>query len=381
MENSNDFDKSSTISKTQFTILQLNFQNDQDDFSKYSILEIKKYLNEISPSWQWISFANNHKSFIFKETESNAIDEFLRLKNIKIFNSVVEINIIAINEINKNRRFIHQKDLISIDDDLIMEYIQSQNVLSIFRIKRRDELGNHISTGSFIVQFNNTEIPEFINVDFIRIKIQLLENRPMKCNHCQMIGHTIKKCRILNQTLCKICHYPFDENHACNLQCKNCKQNHNSSSKFCPKYIQQKRIIHIKEKFGLSHREASKLPELTECGFEKDKEQVHIISSKIDETLRSTIELQKGEIENLQSTIIKLKEDNHNKMKNLIMNHVKEAKKSIDEKQNYCSMIEAVQGRNAYLEVKVDNLKDFIDSATFIKKEYMKYKKKMKFEI
>lgn len=390
MESSNLHDNSTDDlqSNSHFTILQLKFQNNQDDFSKHSILEVRKYLNEISSSWQWISFANNHKSFIFKETESNAIDKFLNLKYIQIFNFRVEISITAINEINKNRRFIHQKNLICLDDDLIMEYLKHQNVISIFRIKRRDESGNNISTGSFIIQFNSTEVPEFINVDFIRIKTQVLENRPMKCNHCQIIGHTVKKCRILNQILCKVCHYPVDENneinHECNVRCKNCKQIHNSSSKLCPKYIQHKQIIYIKEKFGLSHQEACKRLELNEFGNEKHVHQVKMctpISNNMDETVKATIDLQKCEIENLQSTIIKLKEDNHNKMRNLIMNHLKEAKKSIIEKENYGSMIEAVQTRNANLDMKINYFENFINSAKIIKNEYTKYKKKMKYEI
>lgn len=209
-----------------FRILQLKFKNDYDDFTIHSFLHIQTCLNRISTTWKAISFANEQKCFIFKEIESNAIDEFLSLKIIHIYNVSIEVDISCTNELNKNKRFIHHKNIISLEDDIIMEYLRSQNVISLFRIKRKDGFGNQTSTGSFIIQFGD-HIPSYVSIDFVQIKVQNLENRPMRCNHCFKLGHTVTRCRNGNQRLCNACHYPVDEispeNHVCIEVCKNCQ--------------------------------------------------------------------------------------------------------------------------------------------------------------
>lgn len=225
MDATNDLSTDSHVVQTytSFKVLQLRFKNDQDDFIKHSFIDIHKCLNGISNTWKAISFANNQKNFIFKETESKAIEEFLSLKMVHVRDLSIEIDITCKKDLNENKRLIHPKNIISLEDEVILEHLKDQNVISLFRIRRKDREGNQISTGSFIIQFSDTNIPAFIKIDFIQIKIQRLEDRPMRCNHCFLIGHTIKKCRIINRTLCKTCHYYIDINyidhHVCNQSC------------------------------------------------------------------------------------------------------------------------------------------------------------------
>lgn len=234
MEPSNDHSPDLTDLQTivSFKLLQLKFKNDHDDFTKHSFLHIQACLNRISTTWKAISFANEQKYFIFKEVESKAIDEFLVLKIIHIPNVSIEVDLSCTNELNKlnkNKRFIHHKNIIIVEDDIIMEYFRNQNVSSLFRIKRKDCFGNQISTGSLIIQFRDNHIPSYVSIEFVQIKVQNLESRPMRCNYCFKFGHTITRCRNVNQRLCNACHYPVDEksseNHVCIEDCKNCHQN------------------------------------------------------------------------------------------------------------------------------------------------------------
>lgn len=353
-----------------FELLQFKFICDEDNFMKHSIFEIKTILNKISMTWKWISFSNNQKSFVFKETDPEAIKKFLAFKNLHILNSSIQISISSVNEVNKNKRFIHQKNLICLEDDLILEYLKNQNVSSIFRIQRRDEFGNNISTGSFIIQFIDENIPETLNVDFVEIKTFILENRPMRCTHCQLLGHTSKKCRSLNQKLCKLCHYSYDGNpqsHECNQQCKNCHQFHNSSSKRCPKYIQQQQVIQYKEKYGVSHQEAFKRLELLKKT--DDHEEIRIEEqdplmtvNKESEDYKITLKLKQQEIDSLQSTIEQLKEDHLKKVKELITKNIKMAQQAIFEKENMKQLINQVQIRNQALDIELEHLTTFTNS-------------------
>lgn len=367
-----------------FELLQFKFICDEDNFMKHSIFEIKTILNKISMTWKWISFSNNQKSFVFKETDPEAIKKFLAFKNLHILNSSIQISISSVNEINKNKRFIHQKNLICLEDDLILEYLKNQNVSSIFRIQRRDEFGNNISTGSFIIQFIDENIPETLNVDFVETKTFILENRPMRCTHCHLLGHTSKKCRSINQKLCKLCHYSYDGNpqsHECNQQCKNCHQFHNSSSKRCPKYIQQQQVIQYKEKYGVSHQEAFKRLELLKRT--DDHEEIRIEEqdplmtvNKESEDFKITLKLKQQEIDSLQSTIEQLKEDHLKKVKELITKNIKMAQQAIFEKENMKQLINQVQIRNQALDIELEHLTTFTNSKKIIKDEFKKFKRK-----
>lgn len=375
---------------TPFKVLQLSFKNDQDDFIKHSFIDIQKCLNKISVTWKAISFANEQKNFIFKETELKSIGEFLSLKMVQIRELSIEIIISCRKDLNENKRFMHHKHLISLEDEEILEYLKEQNVISLFRIKRKDSLGNKISTGSFIIQFNDTNIPAFLKVDWIQINVQRLEDRPMRCNHCFLIGHTIKKCRIINQTLCKACHYFVDvkyiDHHVCNQICKNCQLSHNSSSNLCPKYLEQKEVILLKEKYGISHQEAFLKVQLKEnlenCDnkIEKICDKMDQMTKGLEDQLKETINSQQNEISELQATIQRMKQEHHSKVKEIITKHVQGIQQTRDKKENYLSMIDTVQKRNKYLDNTVEYLMGFVTSAEIIS-EYNKYKKKTKFDI
>lgn len=342
---------------------------------------IFKNVYQISTTWKAISFASEQKYFIFKETEPKAVDDFLSLKCVQILNSNIEIDITCANELNENKRFIHHKNLISLTDELILEYVKTQNVISLFRIKRKDNLGNRVSTGSFIIQFKDKQIPSFINIEFIEIKVQNLENRPMRCIHCFLIGHTISKCRLISQRLCVTCHYPTDDlyNHICVQDCKNCQLTHNSSSRQCPKYIEQQDVIHLKEKYGLSHQEASRKLKLN-----RDRMSHGIMNErkndKIDDELKTTINSQQNEVKELKSTIEIMKEEHRNKAKELITKHVKDVQKAVSREQNCVEMIKAVQARNSHLDIKIGYLLEFVNSTKIIN-EFAKFKKKINIEI
>lgn len=375
--------------QNNFQLLQFKFQNEYDNFKKHSIFEIKKYLNRISTTWKWISFSNNQTSFVFKETDPEAISEFVILKNIQLFNVNIEISISSNNEQNQ-RRFIHEKKLISLENGIILDYLKTQNVTSIFRIEKRDETGNNVATGSFIIQFGDENIPEFLDIESIQIKTFMLENRPMRCIYCYKLGHTIKKCRILSLRLCKLCHYSYGNNsqtHECNLNCKNCDQLHNSSSKLCPKYIEQQQVIYFKEKYGVSHQEAfNRIKFCKQFENEKINENCHELN-----TPKVNIELEKSEksdinteleikqnetIKNLQSTIEQLKDDHLKKIKELITKNIKNIQQSNTEKENCSQMMAQVQIRNENLHEQLDFFKHFINSKRTIENEFNKFKRK-----
>ncbi|XP_055907877.1 uncharacterized protein LOC129942820 [Eupeodes corollae] len=79
----------------------------------------------------------------------------------------------------------------------------------------------------------------------------------MRCKSCQILGHTAKRCN--NSKQCEVCSLPPHEPTECTrTMCANCSEAHPSSSKTCPKYLQNKKILTIKTRNKCSMGEAKR---------------------------------------------------------------------------------------------------------------------------
>ena len=89
-------------------------------------------------------------------------------------------------------------------------------------------------------------LPEKINISWRSVKIREYIPNPMRCRHCQKLGHTKKWCK--NPPSCDTCNLPPHETPCSRTFCANCSAEHPASSRTCTKFIQAKKIIEIKTK-------------------------------------------------------------------------------------------------------------------------------------
>lgn len=419
--------------KSTFTVYNITLIDPEETFRNYSPFQVTRFLNTISNEWNFISYSNNGKVFTFKDyNESNAL-KYEKINTMIINNKSISIAIHINKMFNQVKGVIYSKILISMTDEEILESLKPLEVKDVYRFTRDEK-----PTGSFALTFNNMKLPDYVKIAFLNLNVYPYIEKPMQCLHCMFLGHTAKRCLALKDIFCKeCCHKKSEkaEGHICVEVCKNCRGNHFTNSKSCPAYTKEKFIIQLKSTEGISYNEAKRRFNLSSliqtsdlsrneldnvkaqktllknanfellevnkaqtnsnerlttqneilsqqnigeaCGNGKEKHQSNIM----DQKLKETIELQQKQIENLLSTITKLKEDNHNSVKNLITKHVKNIKQSMSEKENCLSMLEAVQERNKHLNTETEYYEAFTNSTKVIQIEYEKFKRKIKFEI
>lgn len=157
--------------------------------------------------------------------------------------------------------------LLDEEDEEIRKHLAKDGVTYVRRIKKRNSTGNLINTPILILTFNTTKLPEEIKVGFLRVKVRMYIPSPLRCTHCQMFGHSKKRCfgnpkcgkcaqELHNKTTCTLeenCLQCLEEHHNsnCNTKpnCVNCTDNnkHFSFDRKCPRYIIENTIS--KKKF------------------------------------------------------------------------------------------------------------------------------------
>ena len=139
----------------------------------------------------------------------------------------------------------------------IVDVLASQGVSHARRIEITRN-GERVSTGTVILTFNQTTLPEKIKLGFLMIKIDTFIPNPMRCFRCQKFGHTSDRCK--HNTTCSVCAEEGHDDRSCrkSAKCTNCEGDHPSSSKECPVWQQEKKIQEIKVKNKIPYFEAKK---------------------------------------------------------------------------------------------------------------------------
>lgn len=243
---SNQITKSGSVNNDTWQMLKFTFEDEGCDFTNIPWPNLKKSLDGISKTWRFISLSSNHKAVTIKESDSKVILHFLTINTILIEDISVNISIKVLQE-SKNKGIIYNKFLVPIKEVTILELLKNQSVTEIKKIEKKDKDGKANSTGSVILIFNKSEIPDYVVIDQISVKVSKLNPRPMQCFHCMNFGHVEKRCLKLEVELCRLCFYAHDVNNECNSVCKNCNLNHRSNSKKCPSYLREIEILKFKE--------------------------------------------------------------------------------------------------------------------------------------
>ena len=179
------------------------------------------------------------------------------LKCKKLHDIPVEIS--AHRSMNVCKGVITCDSLEDMTDEQITQHLleSNQKVKEVKRIISMRQ-GKETPTNTFIITFNSTTLPEKMYVGLYRVNVRLYIPNPRRCVKCQKFGHTKKFCK--NNQVCAKC---GKENHAyenCTNEpeCFNCKGNHPASSRMCPSWTKEKKIIECKVMYNISFGQARK---------------------------------------------------------------------------------------------------------------------------
>lgn len=365
--------KTETSAKKSFTVYNMTLIDAEENFSEYSPFDISRFLNTISNEWDWISSSNNGKVFTFKDFNESNARKYEKITSLNIKNKSIAITI-KINRIfNQVKGVIYSKSLISLKDEEILESLKPFGVNEVYRFNRNEK-----ATGSFAITFNNKKLPDYVKVAFLNLNVYPLFEKPMQCMHCKLLGHTRKRCFVLNDVFCEGCFHKkiTQEVHICTEVCKNCRGNHFTNSKSCPAYTKEKLIIQFKHSKGISYNEAKRRFNLTPINQPASNEKTLENSKERDLLQEANIELEKLirlaeeqtktiELSKIANELLIQENAVLNKKYEILSKVLIEAKKSSQQNQDFNKINQEIQLENENLKASNEEYVKKIQSTKY----------------
>ena len=155
-------------------------------------------------------------------------------------------HIARFSSLNTSRGIVRCPALNRQSNEHILEFMKEQGVTDVRRIKvHRD--GVLKPTKSFVLTFDTPILPKTVKIGFIQTPVDVYVPNPLRCYECQVFGQHENKCG--RQAICVNCGEP---EHCLSGSCQRpakcvyCSGDHPSSSKVCPSWEKEKKIVKIK---------------------------------------------------------------------------------------------------------------------------------------
>ena len=225
---------------------------DSQPLSQISPFVLKKCIDGISTEIEKIDQLRDGSILILTRNEKIA-DRFLK---VKILGNIYPVHVKLHETLNSVKGVAYAPCLTHVEESEIVQEMKPQGVISVYKFTRLVE-GKQVPTGKVVFTFDLYRLPETIDVAWYKVKVTPYIPNPMRCKQCQLLGHTQKRCK--NNPSCDGCNLPRHNPEKCTRSmCANCMEEHSSSDKKCPKFIQAKAILKIKAEEYCSMSEARK---------------------------------------------------------------------------------------------------------------------------
>ena len=164
--------------------------------------------------------------------------------------------------LNTSKGIIRCPDPSDISEEEIAMELADQNVTAARRITffRRP-------TNTIVLTFNTAISPKYLKVGYLKVAVDVYVPNPLQCFCCYRFGHHERNCK-LNQGehVCRRCGnsklvHSSDDDCEFGIRCVNCKGEHVATSRSCPVWKNEKEVVTVKYKEGLSLPEARKIVE------------------------------------------------------------------------------------------------------------------------
>ncbi|XP_055951448.1 uncharacterized protein LOC129987499 [Argiope bruennichi] len=171
--------------------------------------------------------------------------------------ATIPVNISPHTSLNTSQGVITCGEIFNLPLDYIQEELKPQGVIKVRRITIRRE-GQILETKHHIITFKSPKLPDFIYAGYIKLPVRPYIPNPLRCFKCQRFGHSKANCR--GTVTCARCSEKGHESQQCSAPEKfvNCKGEHTSFSRLCPRWKLEKQITTTKIKEEISYSEARK---------------------------------------------------------------------------------------------------------------------------
>ena len=139
----------------------------------------------------------------------------------------------------------------------IKDFLSDKGVIEVRKLHKGPE---KIVTALLVLTFDGSTLPTDIKIGYCLYNVRPYYPKPFQCFNCYKFGHGKDKCTSKN-AVCRKCGSRDHISGACNEveQCVNCGGGHVSTSRECPKFLEEVAIIKIKIDRGVSFPEAKKI--------------------------------------------------------------------------------------------------------------------------
>ena len=198
----------------------------------------------------------NNGKLLIKVKDARQAKQVLKMTKLHCY----DVKVSAHSGLNTCKGVITCRDLKSMEENEIVEYMRDQDVVDAkFITRMRDNKRER--TFSVILTFGLESVPEYVNVGYERVSCRVYVPLPLRCFKCQKFGHGTKNCKS-DKDICGKCsleHGTSNCGEDAVPKCANCSQNHSSYSWECPKYKLEKEIVAYKAKERVDYYEAKKV--------------------------------------------------------------------------------------------------------------------------
>ena len=196
-------------------------------------------------------------SYIIEVKHPKYAENLLKTKEIY----GVPVRVTLHRSLNTSKGLIFANHISNDSEQDIKEHSTNQGVIHVKQIISRVKG----PTNAYILTFNTPKLPTSVKVAYMHCKVKTYIPSPTRCFKCQKFGHSTNDC-FQKESVCGKCTEIMDEEHSyqtCQntLKCRNCGGNHESSSRNCPEWKFQRRILEIKVTQNVTFIEAKKKAE------------------------------------------------------------------------------------------------------------------------
>lgn len=167
--------------------------------------------------------------------------------------------------------------------------LKDQKVIKIERVPFEVD-GVPMQSSRYVLTFDSTAPPEFIQVGFDRIAVKKFFEAPLFCTKCQKYRHTKNNCK--NAAVCKTCATAHKKSKPCGpVKCVNCQGGHPANDRDCPIKKQEIAIRRIQANDRLNPTEARRqyFEQKKADDAENDLEtQVEEVTNKLEQLEKSS---------------------------------------------------------------------------------------------
>ncbi|XP_048255092.1 uncharacterized protein LOC125381696 [Haliotis rufescens] len=140
----------------------------------------------------------------------------------------------------------------------ITDELTSQGVSAVKRFTMKSRDGDIIPSNTYMLTFALSTLPKSVKAGYLNIGVEVYVPNPPRCFKCQKFGHGSKSCN--HSVVCQRCGDGHDSTGCtADIKCSNCNGKHLASSKLCPVWQKQSKIIRLKHEQNISFFEAKKV--------------------------------------------------------------------------------------------------------------------------